>query len=112
MKSRIKELRLNLKLTQEQFGAALGITKSTVSRIESGINSITEQTIKSIIREFSVNEEWLRYGSSKMYENNIFSLDDFAKQCNATNDELNFIKNFLSLSKPFKEDFIKLLYNR
>lgn len=67
MKERIKEIRKALGLTLEQFGEAIGIKKSSLSLIENGINSPSEQTIKSICREFNVSEEWLRTGEGEMF---------------------------------------------
>lgn len=63
MNERIKYLRKELlHLTLEQFGAHIGLGKSAMSRIESGSNIATDQTIKSICREFGVREEWIRSG--------------------------------------------------
>lgn len=62
MNERIKELRKELGLSQESFGERLKITKASVSRIESGINNPSDQTIKLICSEFHVNENWLRTG--------------------------------------------------
>lgn len=67
MKERVKELRKKLGLTLEKFGEKLGVTKQTISRIENGVNSLTEQMLKSICREFNVNEEWLRNGTGEMF---------------------------------------------
>lgn len=67
MNERIKELRKNEGLTLEKFGERLGVKKSTLSNIESGRCNISEQLMKSICREFSVNEEWLRDGVGEPY---------------------------------------------
>lgn len=67
MNERIKELRKTLGLTLEKFGEALGVQKSAVSKWERGENSVPEQMVKSICREFSVNEEWLREGTGEMF---------------------------------------------
>lgn len=63
---RVKKVRKSLNLTLDKFGEKLGVTKTTVSRIENGINNLTEQMAKSICREFNVNEEWLRTGNGEM----------------------------------------------
>lgn len=68
MNERIIELRKALKLTQTEFGNRLGVGKTTISQIEHGINNITEQMIKSICREFRINEEWLRTGNGEMFQ--------------------------------------------
>lgn len=67
MKDRIKSIRRNQRLSQEQFGNRLGIKKSSVSLLESGKNSPSEQTIKLICSEFSVNEDWLRTGEGEPF---------------------------------------------
>lgn len=60
---RIREVRKSLKMTMDQFGERIGVTKSTISNIENGNRNATEHMIKSICREFEVNEEWLRTGA-------------------------------------------------
>ena len=63
---RVKEIRKAKGLTLEKFGSALGIGKTAVSKIEHGENALTEQNIKSICREFGINEVWLRTGEETM----------------------------------------------
>lgn len=65
---RVKQIRKGKKLTLEKFGERVGVTKQTISRIENGINSLTDQMILSICREFNVNEEWLRNGNGDMFK--------------------------------------------
>lgn len=67
LKERIKEVRKTLGLTLEEFGNKIGVTKTTISRIENGVNSVTNQMLISICREFGVNEEWLRTGEGEMF---------------------------------------------
>lgn len=67
MNERVKELRIFLGLSGEKFGEKLGITRGAVSNIENGSRNVTEQIIKSICREFGVNEEWLRHGTGEMF---------------------------------------------
>lgn len=68
MKYRIKELRQSLGLTQEEFGRRIGLVKSGISRIESGATGTTEQTLRSIVREFGVSYMWLTEGAGPMFE--------------------------------------------
>ncbi len=67
MNERIKELRKYLNLTQYEFGSKLGIKKSAVSKIEKGENGSTDQMIKLMVKEFGVNENWLRTGDGDMF---------------------------------------------
>lgn len=71
---RIREVRKALGLTLEKFGDKLGVTKQTVSRIENGINNLTDQMTKSICREFHVDYIWLTTGEGEMF---VESDDDF-----------------------------------
>jgi transcriptional regulator with XRE-family HTH domain len=71
---RIKEIRKSLGLTLEKFGERLGVTKQTVSRIENGVNNLTDQMAKSICREFGVDYIWLTTGEGEMF---VESDDDF-----------------------------------
>lgn len=67
MNERVKELRDFLGLTMEKFGERVGVKKSAINKIEKGNNSVTDQMIKSICREFGVSEEWLRTGEGEMF---------------------------------------------
>lgn len=70
MNERLKILRKEKKLSQEEFGKKLGVTKASISRLESGINNLTEQMLKSICREFNVNYLWLTEGIGEMFSDN------------------------------------------
>jgi len=67
MNERLKELRKALDMSGEAFGQRIGITRATVSRIESGIIELTDRNITLICKEFHVNEEWLRDGTGDMF---------------------------------------------
>lgn len=68
---RIRYLRKDiLNLTLVEASARLGISNPSLSAIETGKNNPSNQTIRSICREFGVNEMWLRYGDDggEMYQ--------------------------------------------
>ena len=69
MNKRLNILRKQLHLSQEVFGTKIGLSKSAISKLEKGNNDFTEQTIKSICREFNVNREWLEKGIGEMFVN-------------------------------------------
>ena len=66
MKQRIKELRSALNLTQDEFAARIGISKSALSRLEAGINNPSAQTIQFICQQFGVRRDWLVDGTGPM----------------------------------------------
>jgi transcriptional regulator with XRE-family HTH domain len=57
--SRIKELRLFLKMTQEEFAAVLGVDRSHISKVENEIDRPSKQLIILICEMFCINKEWL-----------------------------------------------------
>ena len=74
MNNQIKLLRKELGLTMQEFGKNLGVSKSAISNIENGYNSLTDQMISSICNAYNVNEEWLRNGSGEMFVESSDSL--------------------------------------
>lgn len=65
---RIKFVRKEIaKLTLVQFGERIGVSAASVSAIELGKNNPSDQTVKSICREFGIREAWLRTGEEPMY---------------------------------------------
>ena len=67
MNERIKLVRKNEGLTLEKFGERIGITAPSCSNIENGKKNPSDQTIRSICREFNVSETWLRTGEGEMF---------------------------------------------
>lgn len=63
---RVKKVRKSKEMTMEKFGERLGVTRTAISNIEKGYRGLTEQMLKAICREFSINEEWLRTGDGDM----------------------------------------------
>lgn len=105
MNERIKELRKNLNLTLEKFGKRLGVGKTAIFKIEKGENTLTEQMLLSICREYNVSEEWLRTGSGEMFEK--FDRDDqltvWAAKVLKEDDE-SFRKRFVASFASLDED--------
>lgn len=61
--TRLKRLRKNfLRMSQEEFGSKLNLSKSNISNIEVGRVELTDRNINSICEVFNVNEVWLRTG--------------------------------------------------
>lgn len=88
---RIKQLRKTIDggMTLEVFGEKIGLKKSSLSQIENGVNSVTDQTRKSICREFHVSETWLRDGTGEMFapkSQEEYLEDFFADVLNDPND--------------------------
>lgn len=63
---RIREVRKRVGLTIVEFGDRLGVSNSAISRLETGKNNASNQTITQICQTFGVNEHWLRTGEGEM----------------------------------------------
>ena len=99
MNDRIKEVRQYFKLTLEEFGRRIGMTKSGLSKVERGENGTTDQTITSIYREFGVNETWLRTGAGSMLDESKPSiLARLAEEKQLTPREQAIVSAFIDLS--------------
>ncbi|MBR2214869.1 MAG: helix-turn-helix transcriptional regulator [Selenomonadaceae bacterium] len=68
MKERIKKLRQDASLTQQQFSERLHVSRNNIAGYETGIRVPSEAVISLICREFHVKEAWLRTGEGDMYE--------------------------------------------
>ena len=110
---RVKEIRKALDLTLDKFGEKVGVKKQTVSRIENGINNVTEQMVLSICREFNVNYDYLVNGEGEMFDDLLQTvLDELCVQYDCDGFDRVLIEEYLKLSADDKQvlkDFIKRL---
>lgn len=69
MNERLKQIRLENKMSQEEFGKKIGIeSRSHISALEKGNRNITDRIVNDVCREFNINEDWLRYGKGIMHK--------------------------------------------
>lgn len=71
LRDRIANIRNLLHKSQEEFGNILGVTKSTISLLETKKREPSERLLRDICREFGVNEVWLRTGEGG--DDNMFT---------------------------------------
>lgn len=67
IKDRIKKIRKEKEMTQEDFSKKLGLARNSIANYEIGRREPTNAIIVSICREFDVNEDWLRTGEGEMF---------------------------------------------
>ena len=67
MNSRIKQVRMALDLSQDEFGRRLGLTRGAITNIEYNKTEPKPLLVDLICREFDVDEEWLRTGVGEMF---------------------------------------------
>lgn len=102
---RIKKIRKALNLTQQKFADSLGMKQNTVATYEIGRTNPSDPVIKSICREFGVNENWLRTGES----NEMFvpapksELDALAKRYHLRKKDYALVEKLIGLSKEERD---------
>lgn len=108
MNNRIKELRNALGLTQEKFGNGLGITKTSISKMELGKYDLTESMIKLICSEFNVSYEWLLTGKGEMLlTEDTLLLNKIVQKYNLLDIEVDIIRRYVSLPPATRQELIK-----
>ena len=104
MNERIKLLRSKLGFSGEKFGEKIGLKRSAVSLIETGVNVPTDQTIMLICNAYNVNEQWLRSGEGEM-----FNSDSAIDLSNADPLEQAIIKAYFSISKDERQNALRIV---
>lgn len=109
---RIKILRKELKISQEEFGKKLNLKKSAISKYEKGTNKVNERTIINICREFKVNEKWLRFGEGEIFQEVPEStIKKLIKEYNLNDTQSKLIIEFLKLNEAEREVLTKYIKN-
>lgn len=111
MNKRIKELRKELKLTQQGLADALNISKSTIEAYEYRNVTVTDRTISDICRIFHVNELWLRTGEGSMFQERTREVEIAemtAKYFKA--DDTDFGYQLARILNEVSDDEIEILY--
>lgn len=102
LNNRIKIMRSELNLKQEDFGKKINLTKFAISNYENGRTGIPDRVISDICREFNVNETWLRAGEGEMFVNSEISLMQWAGTVLGGSDE-SFKKRFVNMLSKLNE---------
>ena len=101
---RVNEVRKSLGLTLEKFGEKLGVTKTTISRIEKGVNNLTDQMAISICREYNVNYDYLLYGEGEMFDDLPQTIvDELCAQYDLNDFDKALVEMYVSLPAGSRE---------
>lgn len=109
---RVRALRKAKGLTLEKFGERVGLKRSSLSMVETGVNAVSPQLRRSICREFGVREEWLRDGTGEMEDStDTFDLDELADRNHATPLERELIKAYFELDVQMRRIVVEKFSN-
>lgn len=64
---RVRYVRKQNSLTLVEFGNKIGVSAASISAIELSKSNPSDQTVRSICREFGVDEIWLRTGAGEPF---------------------------------------------
>ena len=67
MKDRIRKIRKELDLTQQEFANKIGTTANVLTNYETGRRNPSASVINNICKTFNINETWLRTGEGDMF---------------------------------------------
>lgn len=104
---RIKLLRNELQLTQNEFADILGLSRNSVACYEGGTRNVGEYIVKNICRTFNVDYDWLTKGESEMFQKEPSeTIDKLMEEYNIPENQLPLIKAYLHASPQTKEELL------
>ena len=101
---RIKRVRSEANMTLVEFGKKIGLTKSTVSRMEQNGYAVIPQNVQLICTAFNISEKWLTEGKGDMYTSDEEAiLDKLAGMYDLSESQMIFAKQWLQLPATTKD---------
>lgn len=110
MKDRIKKIRRELDLTQQEFADRLGVKRGAIANYEVGRNEPVDSIIALICREFHVREEWLRNGTGDMFSSEPEDeLQALTEKYGLSAADRTLIEKFLTLKAESRDAVIHFI---
>lgn len=107
MNERVKQVRKSLGLSQEKFGARLGLTQGAIADIERGKAAVTLRNAKTICQLFHVSPEWLETGRGEMWQvRSETFLDQLAEENKLDDRTKRFIGSIIEMSPDVRGHII------
>lgn len=96
---RLKRIRKETGLTQEEFAKSIGVTRSPIAAAESGKSKLQPLAIRRICELYGINETWLLTGDGHM--RNTYDIPD---------DELKgLLEVYSKLPEKSRKKFVNFL---
>lgn len=115
MHERLKQIRKNAKMTQQNFAEELGMMRSAYANYEIGRTIPSASFIKLVCYKFNVDENWLVNGTGEMYvETEDSILNQLKNTYNLSNLEYKILTAYLELDTSQRkavEEFIHKITN-
>lgn len=113
MNLRIKKIRTDSGLTQQQFADVLGIKRGAIANYEIGRNTPIDAVISLICDKFNVNKEWLLTGSGEPYvkidkENQLMMWAGYVLKDESDSFKRRFVNMLMDLDESDWESLEKM----
>lgn len=97
---KIRKLRKQLSLNQQQFAEKLGISRSNLCNLELGRVAVTDRIKKQICSEFNVNPHWLSEEGSdeEMFTKNLDAVDQLVHDFHLTEKDRALLLMYTSMT--------------
>jgi len=92
VKERLKEVRINNKLSQTDFADRLNVSRSTLMLIEQGKREINTKILEALKFEFKISSDWMLYGDERDY---VRDLNDMMMSLTSSERKLKEIRPFV-----------------
>ncbi len=102
---RIKELRNDLGLNQNDFAMKIGIKQSPLSQMEGGKILPSIETLSTIIREFNISYNWLIDGKGEKQNIHNSLQNEIVRKSVRISDEIKNTKNLTLLNETKENNF-------
>lgn len=104
MRERIKQIRKEFGMTQQEFADRLKVPRNTIAGYEVGKSNPSDAAINNICRELGVNESWLRTGNGDMFlpKNNDI-LNTLIREYNLTDYDRTLLEKYLKMNPRNRE---------
>lgn len=108
MNDRIIELREALHLSQQEFSAKLGLTRSWLSNVELGIRQVQDRHITLILAAFpQVSERWIRTGEGDMFITQSSAVSEVVKKYSFSAIVEKLLETYEELSEADQETVLR-----
>lgn len=111
LEGRLYAIRKDKKLSQEEFGNKIGISRSAICNYESGIRPVSNQVILAVCREFNVDELWMRNGVGNPYKPKKEGvIEQLIQEYKCTKFEGDFLKTYFQMDENERIKFVECIY--
>ena len=97
MNQRLKSIRKEAKMTQEQFAQAIGISRNFLAIAETSDRQLGKHVITEMCRKFGISENWFYTGEGDMHVDT-----------QSEDDIFEWVGNAMA-TDPFKLEFLRIL---